>query len=84
MSPAKITRTTDTQVIAYIGEKRLLLFCSDEVWQDIEEIISKRVKITYTDNRLISYEVHGSQISSSSDQYTLICNKRIFILPICK
>ena len=31
MSPAKITGPTDTQVIAHIGEKRLLLFCSDEM-----------------------------------------------------
>ena len=31
MSPTKITGTTDTQVIACIGGKRLLLFCSDEI-----------------------------------------------------
>ena len=56
MSPTKITGTTDTKVIVCIGEKRLLLFCSDEMQQDIEEIIHKRVKITYTDNMLMSYE----------------------------
>ena len=56
MLPAKITGTTDTQVMVRIGEKRLLLFCSDEMQQDIEEIIPKGVKITYTDDSLMSYE----------------------------
>ena len=84
MSPTKITGTTDTQFTACIGEKRLFLFCSDEMKQDIVKIIPKRVKITYTDIRLMSYERHGSQISSSCEHHTLICNKTILILLICK
>ena len=55
-SPAKITGTTVTQVIVCIGKKRLLLLWSDEMWQDTEEIIPKRVKITYIDNTLMSYK----------------------------
>ena len=55
-SPAKLTGTRETEVVACIGEKRLLLYCDDELCHNIEIIISKRVKITCSDNKLISYE----------------------------
>lgn len=55
-SPAKLTGTTDKQVVARIGGKRILLFCDDELRNEIEDIIPKKVKITYADDQLLSYE----------------------------
>ena len=53
-SPAKLTGTRETQEVAHIGEKRLLLYCDDELHHNM--IIPKRVKITYSDDKIISYE----------------------------
>ena len=55
-SPAKFTGTTDKQIVAHIGGKRVLLTCDDEVHQSIGEIIPKKVQITFSDNKLVSYK----------------------------
>lgn len=55
-SPAKITGVTDTQVVARIGTKRIILFCDDAVRSEMQEIIPRKVQITYTEDKLISYE----------------------------
>ena len=55
-SPAKFTGTTDKQIVARIGGKRVLLTCDEEVHQSIEEIIPKKVQITFSEDKLVSYK----------------------------
>ena len=56
MSPAKLTGTKDKQVVARIGQKRVLLYCEDELHENIQEIIPKKVMINYADDKPLSYE----------------------------
>ena len=39
---AKLTGTTDKQVGAWIGQKRVLFYCEDELHENMQEIIPKR------------------------------------------
>ena len=55
-SPAKLTGTTDKQVVARIGQRRVLFHCEEELCKDVEEIIPKKVMIKYIDDKLVSYE----------------------------
>ena len=55
-SPAKLTGTTDKQVVAQIGQKRVLFYCEDELCENIQEIIPKKVMIKYANDRLLSFE----------------------------
>ena len=57
-SPAKVTGTTENQVIARIGApaKRVLLYCDDEMRNDIAQMIPKKLKLTYSNDTLLSYE----------------------------
>ena len=55
-SPAKFTGTTDKQVVARIGERRVLFYCDDELRDQIQEIVPKKVMIKYTDDKLLSFE----------------------------
>ena len=55
-SPAKFMGTTDKQIVACIGGKRVLLTCDEELHQSIGEIIPKNVQITFSEDKLISYK----------------------------
>ena len=55
-SPAKVTGTTDKDIVVHIGGKRLLLTCDDEVCHEIEKIIPRKVQITFNEDRLLSFE----------------------------
>ena len=55
-SPAKFMGTIDKQIVAHIGGKRVLLTCDEEVCQSIGEIIPKKVQITFSEDKLVSYE----------------------------
>ena len=55
-SPAKFTGTTDKQIVARIGGKRVLLTFDEEVRQSIGEIIPKKVQITFSEDKLVSYK----------------------------
>ena len=55
-SPAKVTGTTDKDIVVRIGGKRLLLSCDDEVCHEIEKIIPRKVQITFREDRLISFQ----------------------------
>ena len=55
-SPAKLTGTTDKQIIVRIGQKRLLLACDDGMREGLEKVIPKKLKITFSSNKLISFE----------------------------
>ena len=48
--------TTDKQIVAHIGGKRVLLTCDEEVHQSIGEIIPKKVQITFSEDKLVSYK----------------------------
>ena len=53
---AKVTGTTDKETVLHIGGKRLLLTCDDEVRHEIEKIIPSKVQITFSQDRLFSFE----------------------------
>ena len=55
-SPAKLTGTTETQVVARIGQKRVLFYCDEELRNNVQEIIPKKVLIKYTADKLLSYD----------------------------
>ena len=54
MSPAKLTGTADKQVVARIKQKRVLCYCEDELCENIQKIIPKKVMIKYADDKLLS------------------------------
>ena len=53
-SPAKVTGTTDKEI--EIGAKILLFTCDDEICHEIEKNIRRKVQITFSEDRLISFE----------------------------
>ena len=55
-SPAKVTGTTDKEIVVRIGAKRLLLTCDDEICHEIQKIIPRKVQITFSQDRLFSFE----------------------------
>lgn len=55
-SPAKVTGTTDKQIVVCIGGKRLLLTCDDEVREGIAKIIPRKVQITFNEDKLLSFK----------------------------
>ena len=55
-SPAKVTGTTDREIVVCIGAKRLLFTCDDEICHEIEKIIPRKVQITFSEDRLVSFE----------------------------
>jgi hypothetical protein len=58
VSPVKITGVSGDQVIVRMeANKRHLFYCNDSLKAEFEEIYPKRVKITHTDDTILSYEL---------------------------
>ena len=55
-SPAKKTGTTDKEIVVHLGAKRLLLTCDNEIHHEIQKIIPRKVQITFSQDRLFSFE----------------------------
>ena len=56
ITEAKLTGIAGEQVVTRIGDKRVLLECSDDLRAQIEDIIPRKVRITYKEDTLLSYE----------------------------
>ena len=55
-SPAKVTGTTDKQIVVHVGGKRLLLTCDDEVHEGIAKVIPRKVQIRFIEDKVLSFK----------------------------
>ena len=54
-SPAKITGLMEKQVIVHIGAKNHLLYCSDELLGQLEDMIPATGMVEFVNDTLVSF-----------------------------
>ena len=54
-SPAKLTGVLEQQVILRIASKRRLLYCSEELVSELEDMVPSEGIVEYAGDRLVSF-----------------------------
>ena len=54
-SPAKITGLMEKQIIVHIGAKKCLMYCSDELLGQLEDMIPATGQMEFVNDTLVSF-----------------------------